>query len=309
MVKMSEPTVSIVIPIYNVEKYLRSCLTSVQRQIMGDFEAILVNDCTPDNSMVIAEEFAAEDPRFIIINHEVNKDLGGARNTGIQNAQGEYILFLDSDDHLPIDALYLLVEKARETNSDQVFGDMFWMRSGILNPVLYIHTRLQAWAALNKPNLRKLPATWYMGGNVANRIYRTDLLHAHDLTFLEHVKFEDLPFSVAVWFFSQRISYVPNCVHFRTKREDPDNPSKTQDYDKRSFLDRDIVARKIYDFARDFGSDQNDLSDLAKVTLSRMLGTTQEILPLAKDEIREEMMSEWYPAHLDRIEMMLADLN
>ena len=87
-------TVSVIIPVYNVEKYLTKCLDSVVNQTYTNLEIICVNDGSPDNSAKILEAFAKKDSRIKIINQE-NKGLSGARNTGIESATGDYIVFLD----------------------------------------------------------------------------------------------------------------------------------------------------------------------------------------------------------------------
>ena len=93
------PAISIIIPVYNVEKYLRRCLDSVQNQTFQDWEAICVNDGSPDNSAAILSEYAARDGRFKIVTKE-NGGLSDARNAGMRHAQGEFIMYLDSDDFI-----------------------------------------------------------------------------------------------------------------------------------------------------------------------------------------------------------------
>ena len=93
------PAISVIIPIYNVEKFLRRCLDSVLNQTFTDWQAVCVNDGSPDNSAAILKEFAARDKRFKIITKE-NGGLSDARNVGMENATGEYVMFLDSDDFL-----------------------------------------------------------------------------------------------------------------------------------------------------------------------------------------------------------------
>lgn len=111
---MASPEISVIIPIYKVEKYIEKCLESVRRQTFGDFEALLINDGTPDGSMEIAERFAADDPRFKIFNKE-NGGLSSARNYGLERAAGRYIAFIDSDDFVHkkyLETLYLACEKS-----------------------------------------------------------------------------------------------------------------------------------------------------------------------------------------------------
>ncbi len=94
--------VSVVIPVYNVERYLERCVQSVQRQTYQDVEIILVDDGSPDNSGLLCDQLAEKDPRIRVI-HQENQGLSGARNTGIHNATGEYIIFMDSDDEWLLD--------------------------------------------------------------------------------------------------------------------------------------------------------------------------------------------------------------
>ena len=113
------PKVSIVIPIYNVEKYLRRCLDSVANQTFTDWQAICVNDGSPDKSADIAREYAARDKRFVVIDKE-NGGLSDARNVGVKHATGEYILFIDSDDFIHHQALELTYKAAMKKNADMV---------------------------------------------------------------------------------------------------------------------------------------------------------------------------------------------
>lgn len=103
---------SIVIPVYNVEKYLRDCLESVLHQTISDWEAICVNDGSTDRSGEILEEYADKDNRFEIVT-QPNGGLSAARNAGMKLAKGEYVLFLDSDDWLELNALKVLSDSLR----------------------------------------------------------------------------------------------------------------------------------------------------------------------------------------------------
>lgn len=94
------PTISVIIPFYNVEHYLDRCLQSVRNQTLSNIEIICINDCSPDNSHLIAEKHASEDPRISLINHSENKGVGGARNSAIGIASADFIVFVDSDDYI-----------------------------------------------------------------------------------------------------------------------------------------------------------------------------------------------------------------
>lgn len=114
--------ISVVLPIYNVEKYLERCILSVINQTYQNIELILVDDGSPDNCPKICDDYAAKDPRIKVI-HKKNEGLGMARNTGIDNATGDYICFFDSDDYIEPDTIESCVSAARENNADLVvFG-------------------------------------------------------------------------------------------------------------------------------------------------------------------------------------------
>lgn len=113
---------SIIIPVYNVEKYIRKCLESVINQTYQDFEAIIVNDGTQDNSQRIIDEFAKEYPSKVRSYIKDNSGLSDTRNYGIERANGEYIVFLDSDDYLDINFLSKMNEVIERNNDVDVIG-------------------------------------------------------------------------------------------------------------------------------------------------------------------------------------------
>ena len=111
--------ISIIIPMYGVEKYLRRCLDSVMNQTFTDWQAICVDDGSPDNSGKIAEEYAKRDKRFMVI-HQDNGGLSDARNMGMKHATGEYIMFLDSDDFIHPQTMEMTYYMARRDDTDIV---------------------------------------------------------------------------------------------------------------------------------------------------------------------------------------------
>lgn len=116
--------VSICVPVYNVEQFIGRCIESILKQTLSDIEVVIVNDCTPDNSMHIVERYARDDNRICIINHNNNKGLMMARRTGYLSATGDYITFCDSDDALPPNAIELLYKEALKTGADVVSGNL-----------------------------------------------------------------------------------------------------------------------------------------------------------------------------------------
>lgn len=125
-----KPLVTVVIPVYKVEKFIERCLASVVSQSYNEIECILVNDVTPDKSMIIAEKYISEHPDvdFKIINQPKNMGLSMARNAGMESAKGKYIYFLDSDDELYPDTISRLVNLAEKTNADLTMGEVLGIR-------------------------------------------------------------------------------------------------------------------------------------------------------------------------------------
>ena len=117
--------ISIVTTIYNVEKYIEKCLTSLVNQTYKDLEIILVNDCSTDSSMDIISKF--DDSRIKIINHPVNKGAGWARRTGIEAATGDYVITVDGDDYISEDFIESLVMGAEATGADIVSGGITYI--------------------------------------------------------------------------------------------------------------------------------------------------------------------------------------
>lgn len=120
---MENPKLSIIIPVYNTEKYLKSCLDSVVAQTWRNLEVLIVDDCTPDHAMDIAEDYAAQYPFIRILHHPENRGLFRARITGMQAMTGDYFAFLDSDDTVTLDYYRLMLKRAMETGADMVAGD------------------------------------------------------------------------------------------------------------------------------------------------------------------------------------------
>ncbi len=119
---MNALKVSLIIPVYNTEKYLRQCLDSVISQTFKEFECICINDGSTDNSLPILQEYINKDIRFKLIDKK-NEGVSVARNTGIQNATGKYIVFIDSDDWITKDYIEVLYNTIEKYDCDLVSSD------------------------------------------------------------------------------------------------------------------------------------------------------------------------------------------
>ncbi len=187
---------SIIIPIYNVEKYLRRCLESVLAQTYTDLEILLVNDGSIDNSLAISEEYAKLDERIIIINQE-NKGPAAARNAGIKKATGTYIGFIDSDDFIEKNMFQNLVEIALKVNIDVVISHFKIFKKGETKYTVS-RTKIPTNLLLRKDKIKEYVLTSYYGDldilipSLCNKIYKKDFLLKNDLLIDEYrVRAED----------------------------------------------------------------------------------------------------------------------
>ncbi len=128
------PLISIIVPIYNIEKYISKCIDSVLSQTYKNWELILVDDGSTDNSGKICDEYTLKDSRIKVI-HKENEGLPSARKTGLNIATGNYIFHLDGDDYIPNNAIEILVNKQIETNADVIIGDFQVVRNNQHNEI------------------------------------------------------------------------------------------------------------------------------------------------------------------------------
>ncbi|MBW5381342.1 glycosyltransferase family 2 protein [Brachyspira hampsonii] len=139
--------VSIIIPVYNVSKYLSTCLDSAVNQTYKDLEIICINDGSTDDSLEILKEYADKDNRIIIIDKK-NSGVSAARNDGIEKSNGEYIFFMDSDDYIDNDFIEVFYNNAEKNNSDLVVLSSFWNLDKRVNKDY--HSALPTWSMFIK---------------------------------------------------------------------------------------------------------------------------------------------------------------
>ena len=219
---MTDPAISVVIPCYNIEKWLPFCLDSLLAQTERNWQAICVDDASTDNTVSIIEKYVSKDIRFQCIRHETNKGVSGARNTGLQHVKAELLTFIDSDDWYAPTALASFIAIQSQTNADLV-------RISSCNATLNGEAIINKW---RKPSAYIIDfdnknayknAVAYGGGVVWAKCFRMEIIRRENLTFKEDLSLaEDNLFSWEYFFKCKRIAGgAPEHPEiFHRKRED-----------------------------------------------------------------------------------------
>lgn len=198
------PKYSVIVPVYNVEKYLAKCIDSLLKQTFENFEIVIVDDGSTDQSPVLCDEFAKNYPEQVRVIHQKNKGLGGARNTGIDHAKGEYLLFIDSDDYVETDLLASVDSTIEETDAQMVVFDYKCVdeEGNVLENV-------SAWNR-EKPvfSLEQEPTFLFSANGACNKVYSRKLFEQCQIRFPEKEWFEDLSTVVKLYPFAETIAYI-----------------------------------------------------------------------------------------------------
>ena len=204
-------TFSIIIPVYNVEQYLRDCLDSVCRQTYSDWEAICVNDGSTDGSAAILEEYAEKDSRFKIIS-QPNGGLSAARNTGLKAAKWEYVLFLDSDDWLEPQALEVISKSLSDEDMLCFSGRRFFESERQYHDADQLLVRTYA-SGMDYYNENALLSRDFAFVCVVLRAYKREFLLSHELRFKEGIYHEDNLFTPLVCYYAKKVKVVNECLY------------------------------------------------------------------------------------------------
>ena len=197
------PVLSIIIPVYSVEKYLRKCLDSVIDPSLGNYEIICVNDGSTDSSPQILEEYRARHPQLMRVITTPNSGPGAASNTGIASAEGEFITFLDSDDSYAPHALPELLAECRHEYDISIFDFSCISESGRLLSTIHGCNREEG-----SFTLEEYPQLLFEMPSRANKIFKRSLFTDHQIFFPTHVWFEDYRTTPKLYIHAEKIRYI-----------------------------------------------------------------------------------------------------
>lgn len=206
---MSTPQISIIVPVYNVEKYLHKCIKSLQEQTFGNIEIILINDGSTDNSLSICRFYEKKDKRIRVIS-QVNKGVAAARNKGIMSAQSSNIMFVDSDDYVSKDYCYTALKKMEEVNADILMFDIRYL-SYKKRRIGFIKEK-QGYLSKSDAMLSTIYNSYLM-----NKIFKKKLFKK--IKFPNGKNYEDVATLYRLFDKASVIYYLPKVLYYYTRRE------------------------------------------------------------------------------------------
>lgn len=251
----NNPLLSVIIPVYGTEDFLPRCLDSVLNSTYQNIEIIVVDDKSPGNIDEIIDDYVNKKHKIKIVHHDENKGLFCARITGVENSHGQYIAFLDSDDHVSVDLYRRLIQKGEETDSDMVLGELFYEKG---DSNIYIfdnlwHTRLMdidLYGDAVSDILFEQEGKDFSLHVVWNKIYRRDLWEACypylKLQTQHLIMCEDVLFSSLFFYFSKHLTNIHNdFVYYFFRDESATGSNVTESKIKKNIRDILLVFETL----------------------------------------------------------------
>lgn len=285
---IDNPLVSVIIPVYNVEKYIGVCINSVLRQTLENIEIICVDDCSSDDSSKFLEYYALKDDRIKILRNEYNSSLGFSRNAGMKHAKGKYIFFLDSDDWLNTEALQVLYEEAELNKLDLLFYKLInfddekrifystdWYDMKFLDKFEHkVFNHLD----LNPKDI------FQMAESACSKLYLKSFLEDLNFQFPVRLIHEDNPSFLEIITSAKRVSVLDEYLFNRRRRM-----GSITNFRGKDILDVIIIVEKMFKVFYDNDELYNRYKD---VLLNRLIRMLKVKFDLIDSEFKEEFLKQ-----------------
>lgn len=239
------PRVSVIVPVYNTSEYISECLDSLLTQTLHNIEIICIDDSSTDNSLDLLNLYAAKDERVIVIEHRQNRGLGGARNTGISHARGDFLCFVDSDDYVDKDFIRKLYGAIKKENADIAMCSYWKDIAGNISPYVKDVSKLSFTIDL-APDETLAIANRYNPA-CTNKMIRRKIVKDNNLTQPEKKLYEGVLFWVKLVYFSDKMTSTSDRLYFYRQRPGSIMLSLT----KKHIEDRIYFIKEIVHFVRD----------------------------------------------------------
>ena len=239
--------VSVIVPIYNVENYLDNCVQSILRQTYRNLEILLVDDGSPDRCPQMCDKYARQDERIRVI-HKENGGLGDARNAGIREATGKYLLYVDSDDRIREDLVSVTVEAAERVQADIVIFDYAGEMPNGQQTELFTFDLPEGRAFCAEEE----PAVIMRTCSAVNKLFRREFWEKSGLSFPAGRYYEDLATIPKIFALAERIVYKKEILYYYLTREG--SIMHSSDFSK-NFADRTRAVDEVLEFFQEKGLD------------------------------------------------------
>ena len=259
--------VSVIIPVWNVERYIESCLTSLSSQTLKEIEIIVVNDGSPDNSQKIIDKYVKKYPNKVKSYIKENGGQGSARNLGITFATGEYISFVDSDDWLSEDALEKMYNHAKKEKSDIVICDMV---DHYPDKTIY-------------HNCTKYESVYKVTPSACNKIFKKTIIK--DIKFLSKLWYEDFNFTTKILLKNPKISTISEGLYHCNCREE----STMNNNNSLKNLDMLIVINDLIEYQKELKIYDKNLTSY--LIFDHVLITTINRVTAQKNKNKKEVLN------------------
>ncbi len=237
------PKISVIVPVYNADKWIEDCLTSIQNQSFQDFEVIIVDDGSIDQSGYICDQFASNDSRFRVI-HKENSGVSESRNVALKLCVGDWVTFVDADDTLPVDSLRVRLESCLVNNTDVSVGNITEISSTgahmyhsypFEHSVLYLDKDVQ-----NKFLQYAIFPNNFFGG-CCNKLYKRSVIIGNNIYFTKRQRAEDWLFNIAFFEIANSVTILVESVYNYLRRE---NSAMSKPYNNQIELWRESLKKK-----------------------------------------------------------------
>lgn len=308
------PLVSVIIPVYNVEKYLRQCLDSVVNQTYKNLEIVCVNDGSPDRSIDILEEYAHRDNRLHVISIE-NQGLSGARNVGTAACNGEYLMYLDSDDWVDLDTVEKAITAMTDNSVDLVLWNYSKEYTSSSQPVMVfncdelftaekyirLHQRL---VGLTGDQL-KHPEQCDSISTAWGKLYKTSIIRSNNIQFVDTklIGTEDLLFNAEVFNYCTSAFALPDCFnHYRKSNAN----SLTKQYRPQFFQQWTELQRRLKILCEDRDYLQQSFSNrvaLSTIGIGLRIASSSSSIPAKIKALKDVINTPRYQDAYANLEM------
>jgi len=305
--------ISVIVPVYNVDKYLSECLDSLINQSFTNIEIICVDDGSTDDSLRILEKYSKNDERIRIISQE-HGGPGAGRNVGLKNACGKYVFFMDSDDFLELNTLELLYDNITSNESDVAFYGAYKYTDGDTTPYPMMNLE-KHFPDVDYSNFTfnyKDAKSFVMnnGYNPVLKLYKKEFLDSYsDFYFPEGIMFEDVPFHVKTMIRASKMSFIPNRLYYYRYNEKSimNTPENAFDIIKNIDL--------VEEFIRDNGLYEEFKMELEYFKMKRivfhiMKSDSEEFFQIAKERCMHITANELFkPEEVEKFNTVLISKN